>query len=181
MTYFYQWTKQIVFFYILMMAILHLLPKKSYQKYLRFFGGLVLAVLLLRPFLTVLGREDAFFDRISYESFWQEMDTAALDLKELEQWQQETYLAEYERAIAGDIAGLAPEEFTVEEVKVTLTEETAIESVELYLTVPWENRSLSGQLPGADNSGDYPGLGKLKERLMEFYRLSGEQIRIYVS
>ncbi|MCI8893354.1 MAG: stage III sporulation protein AF [Lachnospiraceae bacterium] len=185
MAYFYQWIKNIVFFYILMTAVLHLLPQSSYRKYLRFFGGLVVAVLLLHPLLDLMGREEELLERIFYESFWQDMETAALDMEGMEEWQWEAYQGEFEKAIANDIAGLVPEEFTVKEIRVQLSKEGGLEtmgvaSLELYLQALGGSGSLIGQFTRAEDSSRYPGLKRLRDRLEEFYQLSGEQLSIYV-
>lgn len=185
MAYFYQWIKNIVFFYVLMTAVMHLLPQSSYRKYLRFFGGLVVAVLLLHPLLDVLGREEELLERIFYESFWQDMETAALDMEGMEQWQWEAYQGELEKAIATDIGGMVPEEFTVKEIRVELSGEGGLEtmevaSVELYLGALGGGEGLIGQFPREDDSSRYPGLQRLRDRLEEFYQLSEEQLLIYV-
>lgn len=188
MSYFYEWIKNIVFFYILMTAVMHLLPQSSYRKYLRFFGGLVVAVLLLHPLLEVLGKEEELLERVFYESFWQDMETAALDMEGMEQWQREAYQREFEKAVANDIAGMVPEEFAVEDIRVELfgeplagtegQESVGVRSVELYLAA-----SGAGDLwrfPREDNSSAYPSLQKLRGRLEDFYQLSAEQLQIYV-
>ena len=54
----YTWMQNIVFFLVIVTAVLEVLPGTSYQKYIRFFTGLILMLLLLTPFLslTEIGR-----------------------------------------------------------------------------------------------------------------------------
>ncbi len=63
--------------------------------------------LLLTPVLELLKRPESLLDRISYESFWQEMDTVRLDMAGMEQTQRQAYQREYEKAIAQDISLMA--------------------------------------------------------------------------
>lgn len=51
----YTWMKNMVFFLVIVTAVLEVLPGTTYQKYIRFFTGLVLMMLLLTPFLSLSG------------------------------------------------------------------------------------------------------------------------------
>ena len=42
----YQWMKDLAFFHVLTTAILHILPDKRYEQYVRLFMGLLLFLLL---------------------------------------------------------------------------------------------------------------------------------------
>lgn len=176
MSYLYQWTKSIVFFYILMTAALHLLPQSSYQRYLRFFGGMVIAALLIAPLLQALGREGDFFEAVSTEGLWQGMDADAPDFQGMEQWRQGAFRQQYEKAIAQDVAGMAPEGYAVEGAAVRLSEDLRVEAVELCLRASQEPE---GPHLSEGEDGD-EALLRLRERLKEYYQLSEEQISIAI-
>lgn len=53
----YEWLKDVSFYLILVTAVLYVLPSNSYRKYIRFFTGLVLIILLLNPVLSLFGME----------------------------------------------------------------------------------------------------------------------------
>ena len=53
---FYQWTKNLAVFYILFTAVLHLVPDKKYERYIRSFMGLLLIYMLCTPVAAVLGK-----------------------------------------------------------------------------------------------------------------------------
>ena len=55
--YIYEWIGNIAFYMIMVIAVLHLLPNSDYQKYIRFFTGLVLVILLATPILKIFGME----------------------------------------------------------------------------------------------------------------------------
>jgi stage III sporulation protein AF len=51
----YGWIRDIAFYTLLMELILHVLPEKSHKKYLQFFMGLVLILLVVSPLLSFAG------------------------------------------------------------------------------------------------------------------------------
>ena len=48
-TYIYDWIKNLVFYLILMTMLMQIIPDSDYKKYIRFFTGLVLILVLARP------------------------------------------------------------------------------------------------------------------------------------
>ncbi len=178
----FEWVKNLVFFYILMTAVLQLLPKSSYQKYVRFFCGLLLVVLLLSPILELFDRPDELLGRISYQAFKQETDTIRLDAAGVEESQRQAYKREYERAVAGDVALLAEgEEFTVAESQVELTGEYQIAAIRLTILPRGEKAgTLLEKAIFPDESSEYPGVLELKQKIMQFYQVTASQIEIHV-
>lgn len=176
----YGWVKNIVFFYILMTAVLHLLPKSSYQKYVRFFGGMLLVVLLVSPLLDLIYHQDYLLDKISYEAFWQELDAVQLDLTGMEESQKQAYQREYEKAIGTDIALMAQEEsLFVRQVSVRLTGEYALESIALDLALAEEEEGVHiEKITLGDNSQEYPQVMELKKKIMDFYKVDEGQVKI---
>lgn len=61
----YEWMKTIAGFYLLLTVFLHLLPDSVYEKYIRFFMGMLLMVLLSSPFFELLGKGDHFLTDFS--------------------------------------------------------------------------------------------------------------------
>ncbi len=49
------WIRDIAFYTLLMVVVLHVLPEKGQRKYLQFFMGVVLMILVMSPFLSLLG------------------------------------------------------------------------------------------------------------------------------
>ena len=52
----YQWVKNLAVFYILLTAVLHLMPDKKYDRYVRHFMGLLLIVMMSAPVFMLLGK-----------------------------------------------------------------------------------------------------------------------------
>ncbi len=73
----YTWMQNIVFYLVIVTAVLEVLPGGNYQKYIRFFTGLVLMVLLLTPVLNLVGAKELFIElyhSYEYEQHRQEIE-----------------------------------------------------------------------------------------------------------
>ena len=82
----YQWLQDLAVYLILVSAILQALPPESYQKYIRFFSGLVLILLLMTPLLRLTDMEDSFRSRVQEQNMEQE---SASFLEEIREKQEE--------------------------------------------------------------------------------------------
>ncbi len=181
MSYIYNWVKNLVCFYLLLTVVQHLLPKKSYQKYVRFFSGMLLTILVVSPVLSLLGNEELLQQKISQVEFFQDMDNMKLDTEHLETTQKEVYLREYENAVGMDVSRMAEEkQLAVQEVNVHLTQEYEVESIEMTVKRKEDNGVFVQKAAYADNGAEYPSVHELRQALMEFYRLDEEQITIVV-
>ena len=81
-----QWLQDLAVYLILVSAILQPLPQESYQKYIRFFSGLVLIILLMTPLLRLTDMEDSFRSRVQEQNMEQE---SASFLEEIREKQEE--------------------------------------------------------------------------------------------
>lgn len=78
--YIYQWLQNLAFYMILVTAVIHVLPENSYQKYIRFFCGLILVVLLASPVIKLFGVKERFaelYQTSEYEQTQKEIKEAA--------------------------------------------------------------------------------------------------------
>lgn len=58
----YEWIQNLVCYLVIFTAVLEVLPGKEYKKYIQFFAGLVLILLLVTPILKVTGMEQNFWE-----------------------------------------------------------------------------------------------------------------------
>ncbi len=118
----YEWIKNIAFYMIIVSVIFKVLPGNGYQKYIQFFSGIVLILLVFLPIVRVLGKEQTIkdlYEGYSYEQKKEEMemmenyftDTDILDFL------PEEYLQE------GEGQGEQPENETVRIEPVVIGEE----------------------------------------------------------
>ena len=66
--------RYVAVFYLMGQMVLNLLPGKTYERYVRFYLGLLLVLLLLRPVFRVLDLSKQIdTDRLMYD-LWQEVE-----------------------------------------------------------------------------------------------------------
>ena len=75
----YSWIKCLAIFYILLTMLLHLVPTEKYQRYVRFFMGLVLMVMLVTPVLSLLEKSRHLPD--SFSGLYQQEEQKRLELE----------------------------------------------------------------------------------------------------
>lgn len=117
----YQWISSILCFLIFITMITALLPSRKYEKYIRFFTGMMLILLVISPFTKGLGLEDRiayYFETITFQKESQDLEREILGI-ETERLRR--VLGEYEGAVEREIKGMAEDMgFGVETVKATI-------------------------------------------------------------
>lgn len=85
--YLYEWIKNLAFYLVLVTAVLHMLPSSGYKKYIRFFTGLVLILMLCTPVLKLFGMEQKItelYHSAEYEEEIKRMEEMTGYLNEIE-------------------------------------------------------------------------------------------------
>jgi len=99
-----QWVKNIAFFLILSGLVYQILPDSRFKKYVRFFMGLVLTLMVLSPLLNLWNLEDVLV---------QAAETFSLDRSRLElQAELENGVGEQEAGIQREYQGMIQEKVT---------------------------------------------------------------------
>ncbi|MBO5460643.1 MAG: stage III sporulation protein AF [Ruminococcus sp.] len=111
----YQWMKNIAYYMLLISAVLTVLTGKEYQKYIQFFSGLVLIILLVTPFFRVAGMEVSLEEIYQNKAYEQEM-------KEIEM------MGKYFENV--DILDFVPDEY-IQEEKSTGKNTIVVEPIEI--------------------------------------------------
>ncbi|HIY30445.1 MAG TPA: stage III sporulation protein AF [Candidatus Mediterraneibacter avicola] len=87
----YGWIQNISIYLIVTAAVMHAVPGKEYEKYVRFFSGLVLILLLFTPLLRLTGREESFQN--IYQSNEYELEKKAIE--EAQEWFEDESFLEF--------------------------------------------------------------------------------------
>lgn len=190
----YEWIKTIVFYMILITVVLNILPSGKYHKYVRFFSGMILILLVMQPLTGLAGLEDKMAYYFGLFSFSGDAAELKADIEGMDEKRYQAMIAQYESAIAMDIEALVKEVgLTQIDAKVELNQEVGSEQFgrvsTLELTVAYEEDSgppiyvepviIGGQSAGeGQQEPETAQVVQLKERLREFYGLEPEQIRI---
>lgn len=89
MEYLYEWMRNLAFYLVLLTAVLHLIANDTYRKYIQFFTGLILVLLIAGPMFKIFGMEKKVVER--YESFEYEQKIKEIEeaTKYLNEWFRE--------------------------------------------------------------------------------------------
>ncbi len=159
------WLKDFMVIYLILTILTQLAATGQYKKYFHFFSGVILLLVLISPVLSIFGKAGEFEKLVSYEAFWEQLDSARQDSKKLEFLQNDHYIQKYEAAIAQDIKRQAEDQqIAVQDVRVTLTEDYDIGKVVIQLGILQEDAQEAGK--------------KLQKFVMHLYDLQKNQVLI---
>ena len=72
LAYIYDWIENIAFYLVIVVAVIHMVPGESYKKYIRFFVGMILILMLAGPILKLWGMSE--FPKEDYERRLREIE-----------------------------------------------------------------------------------------------------------
>ncbi len=103
----YGWIRDIAFYTLLMEVVLHVLPEQGQRKYLQFFMGIVLIILVISPALSAAGLDRKLDETYVRQTYDQELQ---------EFWQRQQEIEEgYERRLEERVEEAADELEALEE------------------------------------------------------------------
>ena len=73
----YQWMKNLAFFHVLTTTVLHILPDKRYEQYIRLFMGLLLALMICTPVLSLVGNSSELLN--GFQKYYGEEEQARME------------------------------------------------------------------------------------------------------
>ena len=106
----YGWVKSMIYYMIFMSAANNLLADSKYEKYIRFFAGMVLILLVISPFTGGLRLDEqisSMFQSITFQNDAQELKA---DLWGMEDKRLEQMMSSYEEAVKSDLVAMAEAE-----------------------------------------------------------------------
>lgn len=83
----FEWIRNVAYYMILVAAVMHVVPKGNYQKYIRLFTGMILILLLSSPILKLFGVEQEQISLINIEEYQDklnEINNATMYLYEID-------------------------------------------------------------------------------------------------
>lgn len=79
--YIYEWIENITFYMVIVVAAMQMVPGSSYKKYIRFFAGLILILMLAGPILKIFGMSE--FPNAEYQKELEEIQNATKYMEEI--------------------------------------------------------------------------------------------------
>ena len=118
----YQWMKNLAFFHVLTTTVLHILPDKRYEQYIRLFMGLLLALMICTPVFSLVGKSSELLN--GFQKYYGEEEQARME-NEAEgirkTFLREAYKKELEKQIRRVLsdAGIFSEKISGVEAEIT--------------------------------------------------------------
>ena len=100
--YLYQWMENLAFYMVMITAVMHIIPDKGYQRYLRFFTGLVLIIMLAAPIVKLLGMESSWENIYENDEYLTQIEKIENSTDYLETINPEEYLNEVQKEYQDD-------------------------------------------------------------------------------
>ena len=85
LTYLYDWIENFAFYMVIITVAMQMIPNSSYKKYIRFFTGLILIIMLSGPIMKIFGMEQElqeFYKSAEYQQKVKEIERATKYLEE---------------------------------------------------------------------------------------------------
>lgn len=168
---FYSWVRNIVCYLCLFNIFLQILPGENFKKYVRFFGGLILIVLVMEPLADVTHLREGFERAWRLESLREQAEDIRLTGEGMEELRSEkiseAYQAEIKRQMEETVRAYG---MTPERTDLTFQREDGgfLEISEARLTVSGEEEVYGGKI------------SEIKNELQEVYHISEEHINISI-
>lgn len=184
----FSWIKNIAFFLILITAVTGTLPDNHFKKYIKFFSGMLLIILLISPISQLLNVDsdlDLSFIEKAYEMELEEMQE---EIGNLEYIQSDRLMSGYSDTILTQIDSIVGEEgLYLKKGQVKLVEDRnsenygTIENISLVISNNKENPNsikiedikISGK-----NKADSIEMVNIKNKIIDFYKIPEELITI---
>lgn len=87
----YEWIKNIAFYMIVVSVVLKVLPGNQYQKYIQFFSGIVLILLVFLPIVRLAGKEQTIQELYEDYSYKQKKE----EFEQMEKYFTDTDLLDF--------------------------------------------------------------------------------------
>ncbi|MCC8027191.1 MAG: stage III sporulation protein AF [Clostridium sp.] len=151
----YSWVKSIIYYMIFLSVANNLLADSKYEKYVRFFAGMVLVLLVVSPFTGSLRLDEPISALFRSITFQNDAEDLKVDLWGMEDRRLEQIIRGYEEAVEKDVAAMAEAEgFSCTQARVTIDGDR---DSSRYGQVTDIQMELQKEARGAEESGSYIG------------------------
>ena len=103
------WIKNVFCFTVILSVIYQFLPENTYLKYIKVFGGIIMAVLVMQPVLKFVNEDISLEEIIETESMELELESMKQEIEAMMRYRETFYRKKLEEEYGGEIVG-EPEE-----------------------------------------------------------------------
>lgn len=170
------WVRNYSMVVLLMTLFTSLTAKKEYRKYIQLFVEIILVLTFINPLLDAAGVSKDLFDKIAYDSFWQELDGIKKDQDKMDFLKEDYYISYYEDAIEADVILLAENSgYVITGAKVKLNNEYQVEKMDLEVAKERVDTVIIGSVK---EQPEKMAITALKEKIAKYYQIDTDKISI---
>ncbi len=180
MTQILQGAKSYAVFYLIVVILIQLVPKKNYRKYISFFLGMLLVFSFLSPVLSILFDADEFLTSVEYEAVQEQLAQLQKDTDRIEFLQEDYYekqsvkLVELELEQMALVYGLE----TVE-TETSLGGDGRIDGITMIVRKEREGIEIETVRIGEAEKKETEECSSLRQNICDYYQMEKEAVRIY--
>lgn len=120
----YQWIKNIVFYMILITAVMNVIPNNNYKKYINLFTGIVMIILVISPISSLLGASTRLDTNFIKNIYNQELSNIKVDAYQISDTSSSKLLEEYKNEISNQVEEIVKKEgYFVVESEIVMNED----------------------------------------------------------
>lgn len=175
----YDWIRNLAFFFIFMTAILNILPENQYRKYVHFFLGIVLLILLSVPLLKLVNLDTVLDDKVISETLEEELKSSRNAAYSVEGIQEDLLKDAYAEEIEGQIRDMfEKQDIRVDEIEVTIKGEDNLQVERISVRTGNMQESLYREDADDMNRNFQRRLDAAKTKLSQVYEVDESHIDI---
>lgn len=119
-----EWVRTVVFYLILISAIMHILPDKQYTKYVQLFVGLLLIIITMEPIIQFLDQDNLVDTMYQKAVYWQEIESQKDMIEKLNEQERQAIMGAYETQLSNHLTQWFEQKgYTVNEINVQIKED----------------------------------------------------------
>lgn len=167
----YQWVRNLAVYYIILEAVIHVMPSRQYEKYIRSFMGVLLILIITSPLLNLLKLDSAMNARFRRELLEEEFLNSRWGQIYGEYTDEEYYIEAYEREMEKQVQ---------ESLEHVLGKGCEIREIQVEMELDEKSQKLDAVsvqilLAGAENSQLRE---KVENELAGTYEIPGEKVEV---
>ena len=170
------WVKNYSMVVLLLTVLTSAAAKKEYRKYIQLFVEIIWVITLMNPLLAAFGKNGDLFEKISYDSFWQGLESIRMDREKLDFLDEGYYVEYYEKAIEADVKLLAENSgYEVIQTTVSLDEDFSVEEMEIRLKKKKRETVLAGEDRKQEEREE---ILALRDKIASYYQIGADKISL---
>ena len=179
---FYGWIRNIVCFLCILNVFMQVLPGGAFKKYVRFFGGLLLVVIVLNPLADLVKVSGSFEKAWRMESLKEEVDNLELTKQGMEDFRSEKINEAYQKELKRQIEEVVKAN-DFDPVNTEITFEEGEDGVQMMRRIQLKMTPHKGDeisIPKVGSAQEQGDTENIKKEIQEVYHISMDNINIIV-